>query len=80
MNKVIHRDWGEGFVQISLDLSAYFFDFPPRFLPVRWKRTGVRFRSMRKNHIRIAGLRLPAHLEYEAYTPQDARVRLTGWS
>lgn len=80
MNKVIHRDWGDTFLKISLDLSAYFFAFPPRFLPVRWKRTGVRFRSMWKNHIRIAGLRLPACLGYKADTPQDARARLTGRS
>ena len=31
MNKVIHRDWGDNFLKISLDLSVDFFRFPPPF-------------------------------------------------
>ena len=34
MHKVIHRSWGEGFVNISLDLSIPISHFPPRLLSV----------------------------------------------
>lgn len=55
MNKVIHRDWGDNFLKISLDLSVDFFSLSSSIFPVRLEMI-------------------------EAYTPQDDRAKVTGWS
>ena len=37
MNRLIHRSWGKGFVNIFLDLSKYISHFSSQIMSVLWE-------------------------------------------